>query len=372
MWLYVPSQSARAKPGSSSACTSAESNWPLSATWNGKPMRRRTLPALLKRAPCLMRLSGLTCGPSAMHASALSWKASNSTCSRADTPASRSVSRADSVVRTILDIFGQPLLRRLARIGRRSAFSRMSQLTLNLGIPKCEPTFEQWATELRKDCSQRANSAAAIVASGFSSWLWPTAKANEHTTSSPAAKAKGYRTLHEEVLAWRSPSGQEPGIATARLEGAMGHRFYDKETGRLAQYGLTQQVQMWPTAAASDAIRARMTPETLIAGRDKQQSRPKGMPKQLATEAADFQLSRPAPANSTDGEKSSKPGRTSRPRLNPAFVGWLMGFPCDWTHIEATGCAYMATQLSRWSRRMRGYFYGLISSMARRAADGDH
>ena len=81
-------------------------------------------------------------------------------------------------------------------------------------------------------------------------------------------------------------------------------------------------------------------------------------------------LSRQDQPNSTDGEKSSPNAPTSRLRLNPVFVGWLMGFPCDWTHTEATGCGYMATQLSRWSQRMRGYFFGLICSMARRAADG--
>ena len=58
------------------------------------------------------------------------------------------------------------------------------------------------------------------------------------------------------ALLWRTPAQQEPGITLERLEGEQGHRMYDKETGRLAQYGLTQQAQMqsWPSPQAMDSI----------------------------------------------------------------------------------------------------------------------
>ena len=42
----------------------------------------------------------------------------------------------------------------------------------------------------------------------------------------------------------------------------------------------------------------------------------------------------PAPATSTPGAPSSKDGRGSRPRLNPAFVEWLMGVPFGWTETD--------------------------------------
>lgn len=58
----------------------------------------------------------------------------------------------------------------------------------------------------------------------------------------------------------RTPSAQEPGVTTERLvtkEGQpakIGERAYDKETGRLAQVGLTQQLQMLlKTPSATDA-----------------------------------------------------------------------------------------------------------------------
>ena len=63
---------------------------------------------------------------------------------------------------------------------------------------------------------------------------------------------------------WRTPATQEPGITPERLEGGNGPRAYDKETGRLAQYGLTQQTAMWPTPAeqmiAGEDLNATWTP----------------------------------------------------------------------------------------------------------------
>ena len=52
---------------------------------------------------------------------------------------------------------------------------------------------------------------------------------------------------------WRTPASKESGIAVERLEGEIGSRMYDKETGRLAQYGLPQQVaKLWPTPVRMD------------------------------------------------------------------------------------------------------------------------
>jgi len=53
---------------------------------------------------------------------------------------------------------------------------------------------------------------------------------------------------------WRTPQGQEPGILPERLTGEPGHRMYNVDTGRLAQYSLTQQTAMWSTPAAAEAV----------------------------------------------------------------------------------------------------------------------
>jgi hypothetical protein len=56
----------------------------------------------------------------------------------------------------------------------------------------------------------------------------------------------------------RTPGNQEPGVSTERLQtkggepAKIGERAYDRKTGRLAQVGLTQQIQMLPTPRANE------------------------------------------------------------------------------------------------------------------------
>jgi hypothetical protein len=59
-------------------------------------------------------------------------------------------------------------------------------------------------------------------------------------------------------------------------------------------------------------------------------------------------FSRPDPPTSTPGGPSSPPAPTSRPRLNPLFVGWLMGLPENWLDaLSSCGPAAMASYHSR-------------------------
>jgi len=89
--------------------------------------------------------------------------------------------------------------------------------------------------------------------------LWPTPRANDVHGEDPAraenksgARHAGDNLPTAATKLWRTPSAQEPGISPERLEGGDGHRAYDKETGRLAQYGLTQQAASWPTPQSRD------------------------------------------------------------------------------------------------------------------------
>lgn len=52
-----------------------------------------------------------------------------------------------------------------------------------------------------------------------------------------------------------------------------------------------------------------------------------------------------------DGEPSSTSTRTSRPRLNPAFAAWLMGWAWWWTHPEQINCA--ASAMASYRSRLR-------------------
>jgi hypothetical protein len=96
-----------------------------------------------------------------------------------------------------------------------------------------------------------------------SSLRWPKSGSmrdglcSEQTTWEPRTYAKGSGF-------WRTPSAQEPGVTVKRLvtkDGdppTLGQRLYDKETGRLAQVGLTQQVKMCKTPSAADAYTGNM------------------------------------------------------------------------------------------------------------------
>jgi hypothetical protein len=64
------------------------------------------------------------------------------------------------------------------------------------------------------------------------------------------------RTCERGSGYWRTPSAREPGVSVERLVAIEGgelggmNRHFDKQTGRMAQIGLTQQVKaraMWPT-----------------------------------------------------------------------------------------------------------------------------
>lgn len=94
---------------------------------------------------------------------------------------------------------------------------------------------------------------------------------------------------------WRSPAAQEPGVSIERLRTETGDpvgsmcRHYDKETGRMAQIGLTQQVQaretkigplpggsFIPTPTATDA-----TAGAIISERDTYWMTKSGMPRKI-------------------------------------------------------------------------------------------
>lgn len=55
----------------------------------------------------------------------------------------------------------------------------------------------------------------------------------------------------------------------------------------------------------------------------------------------------------TDGQPSSSDSDGSRPRLNPAFVCWLMGLPPLWTNPDATSFVQQEMAAYRCALRSR-------------------
>ena len=185
------------------------------------------------------------------------------------------------------------------------------------------------------------------------------------------------RTDEIESGLWRTPSAQEPGVKAERLtsrEPGGQARHYDKKTGRLAQIGLSQQVQlraMYPTPSASQMpcegtvrlARQRwldgdctLEEANAIAGRDvrdKQGKVPAMWPTPTACQGHNNSAMNAgaggramlAEAASSDEEPKAMAGGA----LNPTWVEWLMGFPLGWTDLGDS-----ATPSSRRSSKSSG------------------
>ena len=167
--------------------------------------------------------------------------------------------------------------------------------------------------------------------------------------------ASGYKPTMEKLGLLRTPSASEPGISADRLvtkdgePAKVGERAYDKFTGRLAQVGLSQQVQMRliPTPTASDA-----TMGAIIGKNDTFITTKNGTPRKvnqngengsvgLGRFAALKMLPTPTaydnPAKNTgkrnqDGlQKRARQQSSESSQLNPLFVEEMMGFPFGYT-----------------------------------------
>lgn len=155
------------------------------------------------------------------------------------------------------------------------------------------------------------------------------------------------------ALLWHTPSAKEPGVKANRLvckdgtPAKLGERAYDKDTGRLAQVGLSQQVQFNPLWPTPNSCKASMD-TTLKASGDG-----RNKPNKLGWAVAMFPTPttgaglccgtgnyRQLKALEASGEISEEERRSMASggggQLNPTWVEWLMGFPLGWTDLNAS------------------------------------
>ena len=143
--------------------------------------------------------------------------------------------------------------------------------------------------------------------------------------------------LPNQVAMWNSPTahdGRRPGADHASTQGANLSR---------------QAAQEWCTPGA-------------MAGGSVSRSGDRIDEPLLAGQAESVTYGRPDPVggeSEIDGPTSSPTSPTSRPRLNPWFVEWLMGVPEGWTT-----CACSATAWCLWKRRMRSSLWRLLRATA--------
>lgn len=143
-------------------------------------------------------------------------------------------------------VFGTTLLGSFAQFGLTGWSSKTSQLSLLEGSEPFSETWPKWG----------------LMRNGTAYRLQPLVR----------------RTDENESGLWRTPSAREPGIRVEMLTcsetGSLGgtNRHYHKDTGKLKQIGLSQQVKMrlmWPTPTARQMPcegTVRMCREKFLAG----------------------------------------------------------------------------------------------------------
>lgn len=164
------------------------------------------------------------------------------------------------------------------------------------------PLFKRTETAITQTSWTESATVLKLSATKFSRLLFQLAP------STPRTEGIGSGLL-------RTPQQQEPGSRPEQLvtkDGKpmkIGERAYDKDTGRLAQVGLHQQIAMLPTPATRDYKGARK-PETLaLTGRNPE-------------------------TNSLEDSLLHSGNKTGTPlRLEPAFVEWMQGYPEGYTEL---------------------------------------
>ncbi len=154
--------------------------------------------------------------------------------------------------------------------------------------------------------------------------LAPNSGLPETDSPRPCSEAQPSNTAHQ---LWQTP--QDPkGGGTSRSGDRMGEPLLDG------------QARQWPTPGSHD---------------DKG-SNEIGQRRGQLDEAAE-QIFRTSPPGqpTQDGQTSSPNTPTSRRRLNPRFVAWLMG----WPPIDANGCGFSEMEWSMFKARSRSVFSGI-------------
>ena len=394
MWIVLPSTSSHSAPesaGSTSELSLQQAEaLASSVTLSGKLSRPASWRVAWNRKPWLRHLSGATCEPSTAARGVELWIAS-----LADTRANRSASPVAALGRTILATFGRRSLESLLRLNPHCVSLKTSAGTYHSGSTLFGTSFKEWATELRRDYSARRKSARRTGGSGCSSWPTTTVGDSKSACNQTANRSAGSSdhnagtTLVDAIKMWPTirvedaeSCGQHPG-ATDALNKTAEHwttpQCHDtnprgagnRENPNGGGACLAWDAATWATPRTSDTngagahgtggvdlrtqSRAWMTPKAGEASGHARTTtgRPLEMSTHLSTQA--FLCSLPDPDSDPSGSKSCEPDQTSRPRLNPAFVEWMMGWPHGWTDFGPVG-----TELSPWRRRMRLCLCGLV------------
>lgn len=193
---------------------------------------------------------------------------------------------------------------------------------------------KKWVTPTAMDYQERMSDAQMRRNHGKGSLdaqvaRWPTPKALDIKQVGAASEMRRHSPSRQAtaLTTWPTPSATEPGISPNRLVDRNGNhpthtnqRLYDKDTGRVAQKGLTHAIYFHQG-------------------------------QQMQMDGA-----------STSGKVALNP--LLKRRLNPEFWEALMNLPIGWTGFMLRGTAYC-----HWLRQSRSHYLRIVRSNIRRSSD---
>ena len=193
---------------------------------------------------------------------------------------------------------------------------------------------------------------AEALALGFTNWSTPKATNGAKGGPGQSYGSGGTPPLPAQAALWQTPVANDQ---ADRLRGKINSRGEPK---------LSAQALQWPTPAAQNWKGSSEASITRVDGKSRMD---------ILHYRAEQGFTRPVPATTPNGLPCSLHAPISRPlwasmiashgrvvcrrilkgrarrRLNPLFVGWLMGWP-----IGHALCACSAMEFTHWQRHMRG------------------
>ena len=318
-WLYVPESE-----GLTSDSSELIQGIEQSVTSRGRRMQRRYWLNAWKKGGWIRLLSGMISPPSMAEDGVDRW-----ILSLPDSPASRTRLREGRKGMLTSDTSGLSSSESCARCDPPWCSSKTSQDSLP-GFDLSERNYQEWATSLRLDYSQRVKSGQATRGNGCSSWLTPrnAMAKNENLGAATNRVQRGeYRgNLEEDIASWATPTSRDHKDGDCReanveVNGLLGRQVLQTpKAGPPSSSDTPNSPRQWPTATV---------PNEHCVGR----------------------------LDEWGGKNPWRGTKEGKKKLNPLFVEWLMGFPIGWTDLEP-----VETQSSR--PRWRGLF------MPFRGADG--
>ena len=221
-------------------------NQELSLMWRSKPSLSRTWLQAWKRVFWIPQLFGRM-----LRHSTQSRFGEEYAASLEDILVSPGRSLGKGKVLKTQDTYGRIYSGMLEQSSLFGAFLRTSEGISPSASSRSSKTYDQLVIMLRQESSLRRKRARLMRESGsLSSQSWPTPRHNEKDQGLKSWDHGDRGPTLTTTVNWRTPTSQESGISTDKLEGEMGSRMYNKETGRNAQYGLSQQIN-WGTPRVS-------------------------------------------------------------------------------------------------------------------------